>query len=74
MKSELGKAYSILFDALIFAGDYDTIIDEVPTALEFVSLKDFKSNTLNRIKLGPEEFSQRFWNEVNKTTKISRGK
>lgn len=65
-KPQLGKAYSTLFDGLFYKNDYDAIIDELEKALNFVSLSDFKSNTLSRIKLGPEELSQRFWTVVNK--------
>ncbi|XP_055302388.1 uncharacterized protein LOC129568474 [Sitodiplosis mosellana] len=64
-KSELGKAYSSLFDNLFYKGDYDTIIEELHKAILFLSLKDFKSNTLNRIKLGPDEFSKQFWSVIN---------
>lgn len=69
VKSELGKAYSCLFDDLFFKGDYDTIIEELNQAITFLSLKDFKPNTLNRIKLGPAEFSKRFWSVINNSDK-----
>lgn len=65
VKSELAKAYSCLFDDLFYKGDYDTIIEELHHAIIFVSLKHFKANTLNRIKLGPVEFSKRFWSVIN---------
>ena len=69
VKSELGKAYSSLFDDLFYKGDYDTIIEELHQAIIFLSLKHFKPNTLNRIKLGPAEFSKRFWSVINNSDK-----
>lgn len=66
LKPQLGKSYSSLFDGLFYKEDYDAIIDELEKALIFVSLSDLKSNTLNRIKLGPKELSKRFWTVVNK--------
>lgn len=65
VKSELGNAYSCLFDNLFYEGQYDTIIEELKKALIFISLKNLKPNTLNRIKLGPEEFSRKFWSVIN---------
>lgn len=66
LKSELGKAYSNLFDSLFFKGDYDLIIEELEKAIKFVSLKDFKSNTLNRMKFSSDELRQRFWSIINR--------
>lgn len=68
-KSELGKAYSILFDSLFYKDDYDIIIEELEKAIVFLSLKDFKPNTLKRIKLGPDVLSQRFWSVINNSAK-----
>lgn len=69
LKSELGKAYSILFDSLFYQSDYDTIIEELEKAIVFLSLNDLKPNTFKRIKLGPEELSQRFWSVINNSEK-----
>lgn len=68
VKSELGKAYSNLFDGFFYKGDYNAIIEELTKAMVFLSLKDFKPNTISRIKMGPTELSQRFWSVINNST------
>lgn len=65
VKSELGRAYSRLFDDLFFKGHYDILLNELQNVLAFLSLKDFRPETLNRMKSGPEEFTTKFWSVIN---------
>lgn len=65
LKVELGKAYSILFDKLYYAADYNGIIDELKKMVPILPLKYLKSNTVNRLKFGPPEFKEQFWRVIN---------
>lgn len=70
LSAELGKAYSCLFEGLLYKGDNDAIIDELQKSLLFLSVKDFRPNTLNKIKFGSPELSERFWSVINNSPKV----
>lgn len=65
VKAELGKTYSILFDALYYSGNYDAIIEELEKVIMILPVKFLKANTLNRIKFGSSSLGKKFWNVVN---------
>lgn len=65
LKTELGKTYSILFDKLYYNADYNGIIDELKKMVPILSIKYLKSNTVKRLKFGPPELKEKFWNIIN---------
>lgn len=65
--SELGKAYSYLFDLLLYEKNHDALLTEIDCATKYVTFKDFSPNTLKRIK--SSSISQQFWTIVNKNRK-----
>lgn len=65
LSTELGKAYSFLFDGLLHEGGNDTLIDELQKALLFLSVIDLRPKTLSKIKLSSPELSERFWSVIN---------
>lgn len=64
-KSVLGKSYSNLLDGLLFENKYDVIFDELKKAVKLMSVNNLKSNTLNRLKFGPNDIGKRFWQVIN---------
>lgn len=65
--SVLGVAYSNLLSGLLDKKDNDAVIEELQNAMKFLSLKDFRPNTLNKIKSRSPEYSQQFWSLINRS-------